>query len=103
MTIESKSAAVQLELQRRATIAAYATQRFAENAAPITAAQAVDIDAALTALQTSLLAAGFGTAPLPATQAVVSNGVALPVAATGTGTTVTCTVAGGVITAVTLS
>ena len=100
--IETKSAAIQLELQRRATIAAYATQRFAENAAPITAKQAVDIDEALTALQTSLAAAGFGTTLLP-TQAVVSNGVALPVAATGTGTTVTCTVAGGVITAVTLS
>lgn len=103
MTIETKSAAVQLEVQRRATIAAYATQRFAENAAPITAEQAVDIDAALTALQTSLAAAGFGGAAMLPTQAVVTSGVALPVAATGTGTTVTCTIAGGVITAVTLS
>lgn len=40
---------------------------------------------------------------LPANQAIVTSGVALPVAATGTGTTVTITVAGGVITTVALS
>ncbi len=136
--IETKSAAIQLEVQRRATIAAYATQRFAENAAPITAKQAIDIDAALTALQTSLAAAGFGgTSPnevvvsnnsnitvknaggtststakvvagalvettLPATVALVKSGPA-GVAATGTGTTVTLTVAAGKISAIALS
>lgn len=72
MTIETATADVQLTLQRRATIAAYSLQRFAENAAPITAEQGADIDVACEALLAALGAAGFGTS-LPDTQVVVTN------------------------------
>lgn len=103
MTIETKTAAQQLTLQRRAVIAAHQLQRFAENAAPITAAQAVDIDAACAALVTALSDAGFG-ASLPATQVILSNGVKISgVTITGTGTVFTPTVAGGALTGGVLS
>ena len=103
MTIETKTAAQQLTLQRRTTIAAYALQRFAQSATPITAAQAVTIDAACAALVTALSDAGFG-AVLPATQVVLSNGVKISgVTITGTGTFFTPTVAGGALTGGVLS
>ena len=104
MTIETKTAAQQLTLQRRTTIAAHQLQRFAQSATPITAEQATDIDAACAALVTALNDAGFGPAPLPATQVILSNGVKISgVTITGTGTFFTPTVAGGALTGGVLS
>lgn len=100
MTIENASAEVQLTLQRRTLIAVHQLQRFAENATPINAAQAVDIDAACVALMAALDAAGYGTT-LPPTQAVVSDGNTVP--AEGTGTTATLVVTGGNLVKVTLA
>lgn len=59
MTIEAATPAVQYEVRRQAVIAASLTQKFAHRADPITAAQAVAIDAALLNLQAALAAAGY--------------------------------------------
>lgn len=59
MTIEAATPAVQYEVRRQAVIAASLTQKFAHRADPITAAQAVAIDAALINLQAALAAAGY--------------------------------------------
>lgn len=77
MTIEVATPAQQLEITRRARIAADATQRFAQREDAITAAQAVSIDAALVALSAALAAAGISG--LPATSAVVANGATVNV------------------------
>lgn len=104
MAIETQTAAVQYEVRRRCVVAAAATQRFAEDASVITAAQAVDIDAALLALQTALTAAGAG-AVLPATSVVVSNGATVNVenSAGNLDSPATAVVAGGVLTGVNLA
>lgn len=73
MAIESASADAQFLITRRARIAARAVQRFAERSDPLTAAQAVPIDAALNALLTALQAAGVGANPLVATVSDQSN------------------------------
>lgn len=103
MAIELATAAVQLELRRRAGIAADAVQRFAQDAGAITASQAVPIDAALLALQNALVAAGAGPV-LPSTQKVLTSAVKVTVGTvTGTGTFGTPTIVGGVITGIVLS
>jgi hypothetical protein len=103
MAIESQTAAVQLEVRRRCAIAATLTQRFAQDASPITAAQAADIDTALVNLQTALVAAGAGPV-LPSTQKTLTSGVKVAVGTvTGSGTFGTPTIVGGVITGIVLS
>lgn len=103
MTIESATPAAQYEVRHRALIAAAATQRFANRADPITAAQAAEIDAALVALQTAVSAVGLG-ATLPSTSKTIASGVKTPVGTvTGTGTFGTPTIVGGVITGIVLS
>lgn len=87
---------------------AKATQDFAQvdilsankDAPAVVAAVKVAADAAIVAAT----AVGGAAAPLPATQAIVSSGVALTVPVTGTYvSTATPTVAGGVITGIVLS
>ena len=87
---------------------AKATQDFAQvdilsvnkDAPAVLAAVKVAADAAVLAAT----AVGGSAAPLPATQAVVSNGVALTVPVTGTYVTkATPTIAGGVVTGIVLS
>lgn len=103
MTIEAATPDAQYEVRRRSVIAADLTQRFANRADSITAAQAADIDTALTALLAALTAAGFGAA-LPSTSKTIASGVKTPVGTvTGTGTFGTPTIVGGVITGIVLS
>ncbi|QQO90814.1 hypothetical protein [Pseudomonas phage Misse] len=103
MAIESATPAVQIELRRRAVIAAAALQTFANSTAVRTAAQAAPIDAALAALQTALVAAGAGPV-LPTTQKTLTSGTKTPVGTvTGTGTFGTPTIVNGVITGIVLS
>lgn len=103
MTIEIATPEAQYEVRRRAVIAADLTQRFANRADSITAAQAVEIDAALVALQTAVSAVGLG-ATLPSTSKTIASGVKTPVGTvTGTGTFGTPTIVGGVITGIVLS
>lgn len=104
MTIETATPEAQYEVRRRSVIAADATQRFANRVDPITAAQAADIDTALSALLTALTAAGFG-APVDPLVAQVANASTVPVknsAGTAVPGTATATVAGSVLTAVNL-
>lgn len=103
MTIEAATPAQQLEVTRRARIAADATQRFAEREDTITAAQAVAIDAALVALSAALAAAGISG--LPATSAVVSNGGTVNVenSAGALDSPATATVAAGTLSGVKLA
>lgn len=102
MTIEVATAAQQLACLAKARIASHALQRFAEREDAITVAQAAPIDAALTALAQALTAAGI--TGIPATSAIVANGVKLSgVTITGTGTFFTPTVANGVLTGGVLS